>query len=160
MFKFQHRKIKERQLIKNLINEEKIKLALTLESVPFSLKINDRNLKSLNNIKYIEGTLNLIGCESLKSIDNLRIIEGDLKITGTKIKRLPENLIITGEITKGFIRVSEYFDSKVKAKYFNEQMKLLKEASKKDLKRKIYVFLFLFLYLLFLLSIFFTNYKK
>jgi len=52
------------------------------------------NVKSLYNLRYVEGKLSLMGCENLISLPNNLTITGYLNIQYLKISEIPNNLNI------------------------------------------------------------------
>jgi hypothetical protein len=59
--------------------------------------INCKNLKSLGNLKSVEGNLLLQGCSSLEVIDNLNYVSGNLWLDDcTSLRELPNDLRIGG----------------------------------------------------------------
>jgi hypothetical protein len=56
------------------------------------------NIKSLYNLKYVEGALSLIGCKNIISLPNNLTVTNNLYIQHSNISEIPNNLNIGGNL--------------------------------------------------------------
>ena len=76
-----------------------------------NITIIPKNVKSLYNLRYVEGDLSLIDCENITSFPNNLTVTGDLFINHTHISEIPNNLNIGGNLYCGYTPLAKQYSS-------------------------------------------------